>query len=220
MEQQKHSYARSQSKGRWAVIAAIAVALHLAFFVSVQDSHLSIFGKSIDEPSTTATAGGASVDALIALEIEILSDDADAPAVEIPPVEKPPVEEPSNTDSRSENEAEGEGKDLEDLTGDHQSPLPTTSSGTASAVPPRPVEITWPETSQLKHCLGLHIDVRIRVGEDGEIKQVESVQKDYPADCIAAALDAARRIRFVPGHLDGNPKEMWTLIRIGFRGDG
>ena len=83
--------------------------------------------------------------------------------------------------------------------------------------PPRPVEITWPQTEKLGHCLGLEIDIRIRVGRKGEVLRVEPVSSGYPADCTQAAINAAQRIRFRPGTVDGNAEAMWTQIRIEFR---
>jgi TonB family protein len=95
--------------------------------------------------------------------------------------------------------------------------MPSTPSTRAAVVPPRPVEITWPETEKLGHCLGLGIDIRIRVGADGAVLDVESAPGDHPPDCTRAALEAARRIRFRPGTVDGKAEVMWTDIRIEFR---
>jgi hypothetical protein len=63
----------------------------------------------------------------------------------------------------------------------------------------------------------LSVDIRIRVGTGGEVLRVEPVDTGHPPDCTQAAIDAAGRIRFRPGSVDGTPKAMWTQIRIEFR---
>lgn len=83
-------------------------------------------------------------------------------------------------------------------------------------VPPRPIEITWPDTRKLSHCVGLRIDVRIRVDERGRVEQVEPASTGLPADCVRAALDTARRIKFTPGTVAGKPATLWTLVTIDF----
>lgn len=83
-------------------------------------------------------------------------------------------------------------------------------------VPPRPVEITWPDTRKLAHCVGLRIDVRIRVDALGRVERVEPASQGLPADCVQAALDTAKRIRFTPGTVDGKPAALWSLVTIDF----
>jgi TonB family protein len=82
------------------------------------------------------------------------------------------------------------------------------------------VEITWPDTRQLRHCLGEDIDVRIEVDEDGTVLSVEPVDKKQPKDCMRAAIESARAIVFEPGEVDGVPTRMWTQVRIEFRKKG
>jgi hypothetical protein len=86
----------------------------------------------------------------------------------------------------------------------------------AGVVPPRPIEITWPDTRKLSHCVGLRIDVRIRVDELGRVERVEPASQGLPADCVRAALDTAKRIKFTPGTVGGKPAPMWSLVTIDF----
>jgi hypothetical protein len=83
-------------------------------------------------------------------------------------------------------------------------------------IPPRPLQITWPDTRDLEHCLGQHIDVRIQVDEDGSILRIEAGELDHPEDCLEAALKSAREIVFAPGRINGKPARMWTQIQIDF----
>ena len=83
-------------------------------------------------------------------------------------------------------------------------------------VPPRPIEITWPDTRKLSHCVGLRIDVRIRVDEKGRVERVEPASPGLPPDCVRAALDTAKRIKFTPGTVGGKPAALWSLVTIDF----
>jgi periplasmic protein TonB len=91
-------------------------------------------------------------------------------------------------------------------------------SGTvkSAVVPPRPIEITWPDTRRLSHCVGLRVDVRIRVDAQGRVESVEPGSTGVPDDCMRAALDTARRIRFTPGTVGGEPATLWSLVTIDF----
>jgi hypothetical protein len=138
--------------------------------------------------------------------------------------ETKPVEiiEPNRDFSETEaietdHQGDSDSDDILDLVNDAQAPLPGSPATRSAVIPPKPVEITWPETKKLRHCLGMRITVRIRVGERGEIIRVEPVRNDLPPDCTAAAMRAARRIVFLPGKINGNPAEMWATIQIDFR---
>jgi TonB family protein len=93
-----------------------------------------------------------------------------------------------------------------------------TGTGTAhsAVVPPRPIEITWPDTRRLSHCVGLRVDVRIRVDAAGRVERVEPASAGVPDDCMQAALDTARRIRFTPGTIGGEPATLWSVVTIDF----
>lgn len=93
-----------------------------------------------------------------------------------------------------------------------------SGGGTApgAVVPPRPIEITWPDTRRLSQCVGLRIDVRIRVDAEGRVERVEPASAGVPDACMRAALDTARRIRFTPGTVGGEPATLWSLVTIDF----
>lgn len=95
-----------------------------------------------------------------------------------------------------------------------------TGAGTGDArggtVPPRPIEITWPDTRKLSHCVGMRIDVRIRVDQLGRVERVEPASTGLPDDCVRAALETAKRIKFTPGTVAGKPATLWSLVTIDF----
>ena len=88
--------------------------------------------------------------------------------------------------------------------------------GGGGAVPPRPVEITWPDTRRLAHCVGLRIDVRIRVDAQGRVERVEPASQGVASECVRAALETAKQIKFTPGTVAGKPATMWTQVTIDF----
>jgi TonB family protein len=129
-----------------------------------------------------------------------------------------PPEGPSPDPAQEPREGEEvDALDIRDVVGRSQAPIPSQPRTRSAVVPPRPIEITWPETDDLGHCLDLYVDIRIRVDATGEVLRVEPVAADLPPDCTRAALEAARRIKFRPGTADGKPQTMWTDIRIEFR---
>lgn len=201
---------RSNRK-KWLILIALAIVLHLVVLLTLRQSFFDIFRKSVNAPSDATRAGGGFPDAIIAIPVVI---DGDEPSPN-PPTDSPSVQ-PGDKPALSPGDP-GEVVDLRDIVGETLAPLPSEGSGRTTAVPPRPLEITWPETRNLRHCLDSHVDIRIHVGEDGEILAVEPAASTDPADCVAAAVEAARRIQFAPGRIKGKPAAMWTQIRIDFR---
>jgi hypothetical protein len=197
----------------WLLIALLAVAIHLVLLLSIKPGFFEVFRKTLSDQSGASSPGPSFPQAIVVVPLEVESDEAEAP-VEEPREEHPP---PSQNPVNGRGDSDLETINILDVVGQAQAPLPSQPGSSTAIVPPRPVEITWPETEKLGHCLGQHIDIRIRVGTEGEILLVEPTTHDHPADCTQAAIDAAQRIRFQPGTVDGKPKAMWAQIRIEFR---
>jgi len=139
-----------------------------------------------------------------------------------PPPPPPPTPRPAPVDTtrvRPEHDRPDPrvNLDLGDLldqdAGAHGGP----SSTQVAAVPPRPVEIQWPETRKLKECIGQSVNVDIWVSEDGRVKDVKIDSSAILPACADAALAAARHIRFEPGRAGGVAVAMWTKVRIDFQ---
>lgn len=142
--------------------------------------------------------------------------------IDVTPPPPPPPPKPAPVDTtrvRPEKEQPERTPDLDvgDLVdkdaGAHDGP----SAAAVASVPPRPVEITWPETRQLKQCIGQSVNVQILVAEDGKVKDVKIVPTEILPACADAALAAARHIRFEPGRTGGVAAAMWTEVRIDFQ---
>jgi outer membrane biosynthesis protein TonB len=199
-------------RSQWLLIALIAVLLHLILFISVKQGFFEVFRHSVADTEGASSPRSSLPQAIIVVPIEVESEEAEVAMEE--PQEEPPAEETSTEERQGENV---DAVNILDVIGESQAPIPSEPSSRSAVVPPRPVEITWPQTEKLGHCLGLEIDIRIRVGREGEVVRVEPVSSGFPADCTQAAIDAAQRIRFRPGTVDGTAEAMWTQIRIEFR---
>ncbi|MFQ5511692.1 MAG: energy transducer TonB [Candidatus Krumholzibacteriia bacterium] len=214
---------RHSRKKRWIVVVSIAVLLHVALFYSVRPSFFSAFRKTIDADSGDGRGQPAPPRFIITIPVEI--DDSPSPDMEQNPVQQPTpkvVAEHQATENAVTKELR-EGyetetpADIENLVGESPQTMPDNIGPEAVVIPPRPLEITWPDTRRLKHCLGHHVDVHIEVSAEGHILQVKADDPGQPPDCIEAALRSARLIVFEPGHKDGHPATMWTRVRIEFR---
>lgn len=219
------SYSASQPDNRrralyWGGFVLVALLLHLLLFVGIRQGFFEVFRTAIEDEGGASSASASFPDAIIAITIEI-EDGEEEPLTETSErtTPTPPSTDPSDDRRESRGEDPLERIDLDEFTGEASVKIPADGGGGGreTAVPPRPVEITWPETRGLGHCLGLEIAIRIEVDENGEVLQVKAVDDSHPADCTRAALDAARQIRFRPGLVKGRPARMWTQLRIDFR---
>jgi hypothetical protein len=205
---------RRQSSRYWLVIVLIAIVVHLLVIFGVKTQHLAIFRRSVDDRIASSSKPASFPDAIVAVTVDIEGDQPLRVQIETPPQE---YRDTPLIDVERQGDNEEATEDILDVLGEAHAPLPRRPSTSSAVIPPRPIEITWPETRNLSHCLGTHVDVRIRVSDSGQILVAEPASGDIPDDCAAAALRAARRIVFLPGTHDGRPTTMWTEIRIDFR---
>ncbi len=202
----------------WLVFVAAAIAIHLALLLYVKQSHFSFFSRKTDIVTDNATRGRSSPDAILYIPIEIEEPRDDQIVERITEISE--VEETLRPTDEFSYPKPGRPSDvpeeLDDILGDETQTLPQGPGSEFIKIPPRPLQIDWPDTGELKHCLGQHIDVRIQVDVDGTILHIEADEFDHPADCLRAALESARQIVFAPGRINGKPARMWTQIQIDF----
>ncbi|MGD8415037.1 MAG: energy transducer TonB [Candidatus Latescibacterota bacterium] len=205
---------RRQGSRYWLLIFLIAIAVHLIVIFGVKNQYLNVFRKSIDDNIAASSAPASFPDAIVAVTVDVEGEEPVPVEIETPPRE---VKEPTRVEVEHPGDDPNSVDDILEVVGQNNAPMPSRPSTTRAVIPPRPVEITWPETKNLSHCLGTHVDVRIHVDEKGKILAAEPSSGQVPDECAAAALRAARRIVFLPGTVDGKPQTMWTEIRIDFR---
>ena len=145
----------------WARFILVALLLHALLFVGVRQGFFEVFRKSVQEPGGASSSRASFPEAMYAITIEI-EEGEEEPLTE--PAEKttpdPPTTDPSDDAHEGSGEDPLEKIDLDALTGEAAVRIPADGGGGGrdTAVPPRPVEITWPETRGLGHCLGLDDD--------------------------------------------------------------
>lgn len=202
----------------WLIIISVVVAFHLILLVYVKPSFFSFLLPSPRTASERIPAGAPPPDAILYVPLEF--DDAEEEAPFAPVFEEFDAEETVEPTDRIRTPAPGDASDLDtdigDIAGEVSRPLPPGPESDFVRIPPRPLQITWPDTRRLKRCLGRQIQVRIQVNEDGRILQVEPPTTSHPDECVRAALDCAGQIIFAPGRVNGRPLKMWTEIRIDF----
>lgn len=107
-----------------------------------------------------------------------------------------------------------------------------TEAGTTSADPPAPAPVivgpsidpryaadlqpAYPPSEQRLSREG-RVTVRVLVGPDGRVRQVERVSATSDAFFAATEAQAMRRWRFRPGTRDGSAQEAWRTMTVTFR---
>jgi TonB family protein len=203
----------------WLVFIGIAVLLHVVVLFIVKPSVFSILRGRDPRLGESPAPPGADPDAVLYLRVDV--EDVEKPRIPIVSSEPEPADvnaSPDEAPSPAQRRGSEELTDLEGMVGDASTAMPRGEGVEPAKIPPRPLQITWPDTRRLKHCLGHRIDVRIQVDDDGRILAVEAQESsDHPEDCVNAALESAKKIVFSPGRINGRPVRMWTEIRIEFR---
>jgi hypothetical protein len=209
------------STSRWLVIIAAALLAHLAVFLYVKPSAIRVMRRVVAPGSEKPTKAGTYPDAVFSIPVEYENSQSEprpVPVVTLEPEHEEPPPETTTEGAASPSDRTGApSTDLGALAGDASRTIPRGSDSGLVRIPPRPLQITWPDTRRLKHCLGHQIRIRIQVDETGRITRIEAPDEDHPPDCINAALESARQIVFAPGTIGGRPVTMWTEIRIDFR---
>ena len=202
------------------MIAGALLALVLVA-VSVRRTAFDVFFHHAELPTDTSLTGQAyEPRSIFAINIDPETNATGVIDLTPPPPPPPPRPAPTDTATVLPRESRADTRpdlDVDDLLDQAAGPRGGSASTVVAAVPPRPIEITWPETRQLKQCIGQSVNVRIRVSEEGQVKDVKVIPSDVLPACSDAALAAARHIRFEPGRQGGVPVAMWTEVRIDFQ---
>ncbi len=191
------------------VIIAIAVLAHLAFFVFFKTHYLQIFKTQlkIDE-------GKSSFPSL------------DRPFSLVPLRDQPDNKEITRT-TQTMKEPQTEKFVLDELGKPSMElfPLKKTSSGGVgrtgprrTTVQPKPLFIPWPKyPEEIKETVEGSVELLLYVDEEGKVEKVK-IHRGLPHKVLnRVAVDAAWKIRFIPGREKGVPASMWVRLTIGFQ---
>jgi hypothetical protein len=204
---------------QWLVIIAAALGLQLVLLLYVKPSVFSFFAGTPRTPTDRYPDGVSSPDAILSIPVE-LEDEAEKQPFRVVSDELGVQKPDGRTDQLAAPKRggrSGTASDIGDMVGEASRTLPQGPESEPLQTLLRPLQITWPDTRRLEHCLGHPIDAQIQVEEEGRILGVEPEATDHPSDCVGAAVESAKQIVFAPGTINGKPAKMWTRIRIAFR---
>ena len=205
----KPSSVRS-TRRHWAIIIACAIFVHAAFLLFFQPRYLEIF-------RTELPPGEESTDRFPVLDhpFRVLSL-----SVESRPTTAAERQEAAEKPESAEDAA------LVEALGEPQSemlPLPGGGGlgrkGSRNAtVEPKPLYIPWPKyPAGIKQLPPGRVELMLLINEKGEVADVK-VTRTLPLEELnRIAVEAARRIRFIPGTEQGIRKPMWVRLAIGFQ---
>ncbi len=150
---------RWTTRTQWLAFILLAVILHLILLLTVKRSFLSIFLEQIprDAPSHGGFSPGAitdrrapfSPDAIITVPI-IIDEEAGERPIEQPVISEDAAREEPPGGSLPSGSSEPQGSGEGGLGGDDQIPLISSGAAHAVIIPPKPVEIAWPDTRGLR----------------------------------------------------------------------
>jgi TonB family protein len=210
----RRGYGKSPSlrntRRQWAIIIAVAVLVHAAFFLFFQPRYLEVFRTELP-PGEESTDRYPFLDnpfRVLSLSVE------PRPAAAV--AEKQVAEKAESAEDAARFEALGEPQ---------SEMLPMQGGGGGgtrgsrkATVEPKPLYIPWPKyPAGLKKLPEGRVELMLLINEKGEVDDVK-VTRTLPLEELnRIAVEAARRIRFTPGTEQGVRKPMWVRLAIGFQ---
>ena len=205
----------------WFVFVSAAVLFHLLLFICVKPSHFFFLIPSSRVSGERSVSGTSAPDAIVYVPVELEEEPQEQAVTQlVEETESAKLAAPTQEAGGTGGGQEGMGPfGFGDMVSDASRPLAPSSEIEPVRIPPRPLQITWPDTRKLKNCLGHQVDIRVQVDEDGRILELEpaTTAPACPPECVRAALECGSRIVFAPGRINGRAARMWTEIRIDFR---
>jgi outer membrane biosynthesis protein TonB len=197
----------------WVIFISVAIVIHLILFFSIKPSFFSLFKKTVSSDDTGTPFQFSGEDAMLSISIEIEDENTESAN----PDDIEPAEQADQPSPRPAGRQAAVPDNIDDLIGQGGGPVQRQPGPKPAVIPPRPVEMTWPDTRNLGFCIGSTIIVSLQVETDGSIIQMLPEEIDLPEECIRAALEAAGKIVFEPGKVNGIAVKMWTRVQIDFR---
>jgi len=201
---------RRRSRRDWTFIVAAVLIAHLLFFLFFKTEYLEVFRTEI------AGDEGRSQYILIDRPFSLIPYPERAEQVAVP--------EPLSTDDGEKVE-----RSILDEIGEPVSDIePIRRSGGGgsdgrpgprlSVVEPKPLFIPWPAyPDDAPDDIKGSVELMLYVDATGIVQEIR-VARGLPNEALnRTAVEAARRIRFIPGEEKGAPTSMWVRLSIGFQ---
>ncbi len=199
-------------KGKdWLIIIGAAVILHLLLFLFLKLEYLEIFRAETpgDDGSSEYFFNNRPFSLIPYPEDVILPDIIDPAAVpEINPVKYSILDELGEPDVDIKPIYRG-GK-----TGGSDG----RTSPERNTVEPKPLFLPWPKyPNGIRKNVKGKVELLLFVNEKGEVDEIK-ISRGLPQKSLNnAAIEAAKKIRFIPGQVRGIPTAMWVRLTIGFQ---
>jgi TonB family protein len=210
---QSRSFQRSSSgrdKKYWIIIIAIALVMHVAFFLFFNIDYLRIFESDIpgeeghsflpalDRPFSLVILPD-EAKKQISTEVVAARDENETERVVVSEVGEPPSE-------------------LVPLTGGSSGGSDGRPGARRAMVEPKPLFIPWPKYPEgVDGPVEGKVELLLFVDEKGEVREVK-LSRGLPQMILnRIAIEAAHNIRFTPGMEKGLPASMWVRLTIGFQ---
>ena len=193
----------------WLIIVSLAIILHVSLFLLLKPEYLEIFRtKRPSGEGDSAYRDKNKVFALIHYPDEVIIPDLDQHTTP----DNVESEKPSVFDELGEPDM-----DIQPVTGGKKGGENSGHSGTKrNTVEPKPLFIPWPKYPEgVKKGVKGKVELLLYVDEKGEVRQVK-VSRGLPQQALNdTAIEAARKIRFIPGAVP----ERGPSVRLSSRVD-
>ncbi len=207
----------------WAISLAAAVGLHVGLFFFMPRALTDRLHEAmIPDPSVLVRAGPTGP-----MEAILYRSPSEAPPeTPPPPLEEEEQVEPTPTETASEEitvaevtsvptEAVGSEEGVPESTGEGE----PAGGGGGTVSPPRPLHLVVPRVPSgvdKRRARGESVHLLVEVLADGSVGRVE-VEKGSRIEALnLAALDAARRMRYMPAEGSGSGTAQWTRAEMRF----
>lgn len=207
------SFQRSASgrdKKYWIIIIAIALFIHIAFFLFFKPDYFRVFESdlpgeeghsflpALDRPFSLVILPD-ELKKQVATETVAALDETETERVVVIEVGEPPSE-------------------LVPLDGGSRGGSDGRPGARRAMVEPKPLFIPWPRYPDgVDGPVEGKVELLLLVDEKGEVREVK-LSRGLPQMILnRVALEAAHKIRFTPGREKGLPVAMWVRLTIGFQ---
>ena len=201
---------RSRTLRGWMLIIAATLLFHLVFFLFFKTEYLEIFRTEI------AGDEGTSEYVLLDRPFSLIPyPELPEPVIVSEPVESAEGEETERSILDDLGEPAGDIEPIRRPAGGGSDGLPGPRR---TVVEPKPLFIPWPAyPDDAPDDIRGSVELLLYVDERGIVREIRVSRGLAHESLNRTAVEAARRIRFVPGEEKGVPTAMWIRLSIGFQ---
>lgn len=202
---------RARSRRGWLFIIAVVIAAHLLFILYFQTEYFEIFRTEI-----RGDEGGSD---FVTLDRPFLL--IPYPQVWEPAPPTTPTLETTDDDDDTPLVLDRIGEPSRDIEAPRGAPAGMGDGRPGprrATVEPKPLFIPWPAyPADAPDNIRGTVELLVYVNENGTVDEIR-IARGLPHESLnRTAVDAARRMRFVPGEEKGAPTAMWVRLSIGFQ---